>query len=123
MRSGSNAAFTSSAMSQATTRTTSLVRVIDADDVAGISVLYPAASFSSQFGSISGRVLFTNGQPVHLASVVAIRSGASAVSAFTNPDGTYRIDGIPPRLCIISKRIRCRRIRTSSIHSTPNAIR
>ena len=88
--------FTSSAMSQATTRSTSLARIIDADDVAGISVLYPAASFGSQFGSISGRVLFNNGQPVHLASVVAIRSGASAVSAFTNPDGTYRIDGIPP---------------------------
>lgn len=88
--------FTSSAMSQATTRTTSMVRTIDADDVAGISILYPAASFSNQFGSISGRVLFNNGQPVHLASVVAIRSGASAISAFTNPDGTYRIDGILP---------------------------
>src|ERR1019366_2536357 len=72
--------FTSSAMSQPPTRTTSLVRIIDADDVAGISVLYPAASFGSQFGSISGRVLYNNGQPVHLASVVAIRSGASAVS-------------------------------------------
>ena len=88
--------FTSSAMSQYSTRTTNLVRTIDADDIAGISVLYPAANFSSQFGSISGRVLFNNGQPAHLASVVAIRSGASAVSAFTNPDGTYRIDGIPP---------------------------
>ncbi len=88
--------FTSSAMSEATTRTTSLIRTIDTDDVAGISVLYPAASFGSQFGSISGRVLFNNGQPVHLASVVAIRNGSSAVSAFTNPDGTYRIDGIPP---------------------------
>jgi len=88
--------FTSSAMSQATTRTTNLVRTIDADDVAGISVLYPAANFNSQFGSISGRVSFSNGQPVHLASVVAIRNGGSAVSAFTSQDGTYRIDGIPP---------------------------
>ena len=88
--------FTSSAMSQATTRATSLVRTIDADDVAGISVLYPAASFGNQFGSISGRVLFNNGQAVHLASVVAVRSGASAVSAFSNPDGTFRIDGIAP---------------------------
>ncbi len=87
--------FTSSAMSQATTRATSLVRIIDADDVAGISVLYPSASFAGQFGSISGRVLFNSGQPVHLASVVAIRAGASPVSGFTNPDGTYRIDGIP----------------------------
>jgi uncharacterized protein (TIGR03437 family) len=90
--------FTSSAMSQATTRTTNLVRTIDTDDVAGISVLYPAANFSSQFGSISGRVSFSNGQPVHLASVVAIRNGASAVSAFTNPDGSYRMDGVPAGL-------------------------
>jgi len=88
--------FTSSAMSQATTRATSLARVIDADDVAGISVLYPSPNFATQFGSITGRVQFNNGQPVHLASVVAIRSGASPVSAFTNPDGTFRIDGIPP---------------------------
>ncbi|HEY3835879.1 MAG TPA: carboxypeptidase regulatory-like domain-containing protein [Bryobacteraceae bacterium] len=88
--------FTASAMSQAATRNTTLARIIDADDVAGISVLYPASNFSGQFGSITGRVLTTAGQPVHLASVVAIRAGASPVSAFTNPDGTYRIDGIPP---------------------------
>src|ERR1051325_589262 len=88
--------FTSSAMSQATTRATSMARIIDADDIAGISVLYPNSSFAGQFGSISGRVLYNNGQPVHLASVVAIRSGASPVSGFTNPDGSYRIDGIPP---------------------------
>jgi uncharacterized protein (TIGR03437 family) len=88
--------FTSSAMSQATTRATSLSRVIDTDDVAGISVLYPTPSFSSQYGSITGRVVFNTGQPVHLASVVAIRSGASPVSAFTLPDGSFRIDGVPP---------------------------
>jgi uncharacterized protein (TIGR03437 family) len=88
--------FTASAMSQATTRNTTLARIIDADDVAGISVLYPAANFSGQFGSISGRVLTSGGAPVHLASVVAIRAGASPVSAFSNPDGSYRIDGIPP---------------------------
>jgi hypothetical protein len=86
--------FTSSTMSQATTRATTLSHPIDADDVAGISVLYPNAAFA-QYGSITGRV--TNGaNGVHLSSVVAIRSGGSAVSAFTNPDGTYRIDGIPP---------------------------
>ena len=86
--------FTSSTMSQATTRATTLSRPVDADDVAGISVLYPAASFS-QLGSISGRI--TSGSSgVHLSSVVAIRAGGSAVSALTKQDGTYRIDGIPP---------------------------
>ena len=31
-----------------------------------------------------------------MASVVALRPGASAISTLTNPDGTYRIDGLPP---------------------------
>lgn len=86
--------FTSSTMSQATTRATTLSHPIDADDVAGLSVLYPSASFAD-FGTITGRI--TNGaNGVHLSSVVAIRAGGSAVSAFTNQDGTYRIDGVPP---------------------------
>jgi uncharacterized protein (TIGR03437 family) len=86
--------FTSSTMSQATTRATTLSHPIDADDVAGISVLYPNAAFS-QFGSIAGRIT-SGANGVHLSSVVAIRAGGSAVSAFTKQDGTYRIDGIPP---------------------------
>jgi hypothetical protein len=86
--------FTSSTMSQATTRATTLSHPIDADDVAGLSVLYPNAAFS-RFGSITGRIT-SGGSGVHLSSVVAIRAGGSAVSALTNPDGSYRIDGIPP---------------------------
>ncbi len=87
--------YTSSAMSTSVTRATSLTRPIDADDIAGISVLYPASTFASSTGTITGRVM-SNGQGVHMASVVAIRNGAGAVSAITNPDGTYRMDGIPP---------------------------
>lgn len=87
--------FTSSAMSTAATRATSLTHPIEADDIAGLSVLYPAASFGTQTGVITGRVT-ASGTGVHLASVVAIRNGGSAVSALTNPDGTYRIEGIPP---------------------------
>ena len=86
--------FTSSTMSQATTRATTMSHPIDVDDIAGISILYPAAGVS-QFGSISGRIT-AGGQGVHLASVVAIRGSSGAVSGVTNPDGTYRIDGIPP---------------------------
>jgi uncharacterized protein (TIGR03437 family) len=40
-------------------------------------------------------VRFTNGTPVTLASVVALSPTGAAVSSLTNPDGTYRIDGIP----------------------------
>ena len=86
--------FTSSTMSTATTRSTSLMNPLDTDDVAGISVLYPNANFARN-GTITGRIT-SGGNGVHLASVVAIRSGAGAISAFTNPDGSFRIDGVPP---------------------------
>lgn len=86
--------FTSSTMSQATSSATTLSHPIDTDDIAGLSILYPTSAFS-QFGTISGRI--TNGSAgVHLASVVAIHPGWGAVSALTNPDGTYQIQGVPP---------------------------
>ena len=86
--------FTSSAMSTATTSAVSHAQPIDADDIAGISSLYPNADFAKT-GSIAGRIT-ADGNGLHLESVVAIRPGAGAVSAFTNPDGTYRIDGLQP---------------------------
>jgi uncharacterized protein (TIGR03437 family) len=86
--------FTSASMSQATTRATTLSHPVSADDIAGISVLYPNANFA-QFGSITGTIT-ARGKGVHLASVVAIQSGADAVSAVTNPDGSFRMDGVPP---------------------------
>jgi uncharacterized protein (TIGR03437 family) len=87
--------FTSSTMSQATTRATNLTHPVDNDDIAGLSVLYPTAAGLAQFGSITGQIT-AGGQGVHLASVVAIQAGTGAVSGVTNPDGTYRIDGVPP---------------------------
>lgn len=86
--------LTSAAMSTETTRATSKARPLAADDVAGLAVLYPAAGWLDTVGSISGRVA-VNGQPVNLASVVAITAGGSAISAMSLPDGTYRIDGLP----------------------------
>lgn len=86
--------FTSSAMSTAVSRTTSRARVLDADDIAGVSLLYPSATFAGAFGSISGRVTM-GGQGVNMASVVALRPTGSAISALTNPDGTFRIEGLP----------------------------
>ncbi len=86
--------FTSATMSTATTSATSLTSPLDTDDIAGISVLYPNANFALT-GSISGQITSAkNG--AHLESVVAIRSGAGAISTLTNPDGTYEIDGVPP---------------------------
>jgi uncharacterized protein (TIGR03437 family) len=86
--------FTSATMSTATTSATSLATPLDTDDIAGISVLYPNAN-SAQTGSISGQIT-SGGNGVHLESVVAIRAGSGAISALTNPDGTYEIDGVPP---------------------------
>jgi uncharacterized protein (TIGR03437 family) len=86
--------FTSATMSTATTSATSLTTPLDADDIAGISVLYPNANFALA-GSISGQIT-SAGSGVHLESVVAIREGAGAISTLTNPDGTYEIDGVPP---------------------------
>src|SRR5581483_11346294 len=88
--------WTAAAMSQGTIRNTSRTRPIDADDMAGLSVLYPAANWMANFGSISGQVFYNNGSAVALASVVAIPANGPAVSALTNPDGTYTIDGLPP---------------------------
>jgi len=86
--------FTSSVMSTSVTRATSAVRPLDADDIAAVSLLYPR-NLAARTGTITGTVT-AGGQGVHMASVMAVRPGGSAVSALTNPDGTYRIDGIPP---------------------------
>ena len=86
--------FTSSVMSTAVTRATSAVRPLDADDIAAVSLLYPR-NLASRTGTIAGTVT-AGGQGVHMASVMALRPSGSAVSALTNPDGSYRIDGIPP---------------------------
>jgi uncharacterized protein (TIGR03437 family) len=86
--------FTSSVMSTAVTRATAELAPLDADDIAAISFLYPR-DFGGNTGTVTGTVT-AGGVGVHMASVVALRPGGSAVSALTNPDGTYRIDGVPP---------------------------
>jgi uncharacterized protein (TIGR03437 family) len=86
--------FTSSVMSTAVTRATAELAPLDADDIAGISLLYPR-NFGGNTGTVTGTVT-SGGAGVHMASVVALRPGGSAVSALTNPDGTYRLDGVPP---------------------------
>ena len=87
--------WTGSAMSQDVLRNTSRARPFDADDVAAINTLYGPNGWQNGYGSISGTVRFSNGTGVALASVVAIGPTGAAVSSLTNPDGTYRIDGIP----------------------------
>ncbi len=65
--------------------------------MAGLSTLYPVAlSGTPVYGSVSGKVTFTDGTPVNLAAVVAIPPAGDAISAMTLPNGTFEIDGIPP---------------------------
>jgi hypothetical protein len=85
----------SSVMSTLNTSASSKSNPLGADDIAGISLLYPAGKYLSTVGSISGRVNM-QGVGLNLASVVAISPSNPAISTLTNPDGTYQMNGIPP---------------------------
>ncbi len=85
---------TSGAMTMDLTRATTKAKPLGADDIAGVSVLYPTKAFKETLGSITGRVTL-GGTAMNLASVVAISPNGPAIGAYTNPDGSYRIDGIP----------------------------
>lgn len=86
--------FTSSVMSTSITRATTKAKPLGADDRAGLSILYPAAGFAETTGSIRGRVVLEDAG-VNLASVVALSPQGPAISALSNPDGTYEISGVP----------------------------
>lgn len=87
--------LTSSVMSTLYTSGASKASPLGADDIAGISILYPADKYLQTVGSISGRVAM-DGNGVSLASVVALSPSNPAISTLTNPDGSYRMDGVPP---------------------------
>lgn len=88
---------TSSAMTTAATRTTTRARPLGADDVAGLSLLYPAPAYETRTAKIRGRIT-AGGAGVHLASVMALPPSGEAVSTLTAPDGSYEIAGLPPGL-------------------------
>jgi uncharacterized protein (TIGR03437 family) len=87
--------LTSGVMSTSVTRGTTKAQPLAADDIAGISLLYPVQGYAASTGSISGSVLLT-GAGVNMASVVALSTSGVAISSLSNPDGTYSINGIPP---------------------------
>ncbi len=89
--------WTGAAMSQGVIRNTTRVRPIDADDIAAFNMLYGAANWTANYGTISGQVTFAGGNTgVDLASVVALPPGGGpAVSALTDPGGFYTISGLP----------------------------
>jgi len=85
----------SSAMSTDVTRATTRARPLAADDVAGLAALYPTESFP-ETAAITGRVVFTDGRPVSLASVAAVHPDGQTVTALSDPNGAYRIEGLRP---------------------------
>ncbi len=90
----------SSAMSTWVTSASTRAAPLLADDIAAVSLLYPAAdsatNFAAKSASITGKVMFTTGGAVNLAAVVAVSQNGAAVGTLTGPDGAYEIDGIPP---------------------------
>ncbi len=87
--------LTSGVMSTLYTSAASKAMPLGADDIAGVSVLYPASGYLPTVGSISGRVT-RDPNGLSLASVVALSATNPAISILTNPDGSYRMDGLPP---------------------------
>ena len=72
-------------------------RTLKADDIAGISDVYPDADFASTSGSISGRVT-KDGQPLFGAHVIAYDPATQTMVAnFTlNTQGQFSIGGLSP---------------------------
>jgi hypothetical protein len=77
-------------------------RQLRADDIAGMSDIYPEPAFRSDTGSISGRVTM-NGQGVFGAHVVAFNPATNAlVGNFAlNGQGEFAIAGLAPGSYIV----------------------
>jgi hypothetical protein len=91
-----HASNTSSTMFWNTVPGYSYQRNLSADDIAGISTLYPPATFASQ-GTLNGTVRTTSNAPVYGAIVVAVNAdGVPVASTMTDPSGAYSIQGLAP---------------------------
>jgi hypothetical protein len=77
-------------------------RALRADDIAGISDLYPDGTFGKDTGSISGRVT-KNGQGVFGAHVVAFNPATGALVGNFSLDsmGRFSIAGLTPGLYVV----------------------
>jgi len=87
--------LTSALMSTAVTSSATKSVPLAPDDIAGISLLYPAQNYLQSVGTIQGTVT-VGGTGVNMANVVALSANGVAISTLTNPDGTYQIQGVPP---------------------------
>jgi hypothetical protein len=72
-------------------------RTLRADDISGISDLYPDGGFSTSTGSISGQVT-KDGQPLFGAHIVAFdpATGTMVATFSLNAQGQFSINGLSP---------------------------
>jgi hypothetical protein len=71
-------------------------RNLSADDIAGISTLYPPANYAT-LGTLNGTVRTMGNVAVYGAIVVAVNAnGQPVASTVTDPSGNYSIQGLPP---------------------------
>jgi len=76
-------------------------RTLHSDDEIGAALLYPEDGFLARSGSLSGQITVA-GVPVFLSNVVAANvNGPIVASAFSAPDGSYHIDGLPPDVYVV----------------------
>lgn len=70
------------------------------DDAVGASLLYPAAGFAEQTGSLRGEIRFSDGGPARFVYVQAIEIGESNAragpGAFSDEEGVFRLEGVRP---------------------------
>ena len=73
---------------------------LGADEIVGASLLRPASGWIETTGSIAGRLRLVDGTPAAHAHVWALsRDGSSmrgGIGAFSQLDGSFRIEGLPP---------------------------
>ncbi|MBI4471822.1 MAG: matrixin family metalloprotease [Acidobacteria bacterium] len=87
----------SAAMFPGPARGSSLPRLLSADDILGLSNLYPAGGFFTTRGIVHGTVRTPAGAPVFGAHLVIVDgSGRPVVSGLTETDGSYLIRGLDP---------------------------
>jgi hypothetical protein len=76
-------------------------RTLKADDIAGISDLYPAPGFTAKVGSING-VVKMGGQPIDGGHVIAFNPHTGKlVGAITNSGGSFNIASLDPGVYIV----------------------
>lgn len=70
------------------------------DDIAGISLLYPAAGFLEGVGTVRGRIIFADGSPASFAVVSSVDAGIPhhpfGPHTFTDAHGQFVLEGLRP---------------------------